>query len=67
MMEIIVNKYTYSTREYILGTSGYCVLGGKFQKAYVFCTMCMQLLFISFQTFLFSCVPGNHGYAKDIL
>ena len=24
-------------------------------------------VFFIFQTFLFSCVPGNHGYAKDIL
>ena len=23
--------------------------------------------FFIFQTFLFSCVPGNHGYVKDIL
>ena len=26
-----------------------------------------QNIFFIFQTFLFSCMPGNHGYAKDIL
>ena len=26
-----------------------------------------QKKFLSFKTFLLSCVPGNHGYAKDIL
>ena len=37
------------------------VIGSKTQKDLL---LSVESFFI-FQTFLFSCVPGNHGYAKE--